>query len=64
MTQESLTFKQVFSCLKQANKRLGKNDIDLEVWVGNKMFRVIRVGQFSIIPTVTITLTDKPELKI
>jgi hypothetical protein len=58
--KEPLTFKQVLNCFRQAQKGLGKNDVDLEVWIGQKMYYVVRVGQFGIIKTVTLTLTDKP----
>ena len=60
-----MTFKEVFSCFKQANKVLGKNgDVDIEVWIENKMYRIMRVGQFGFVPTVTLTLVDKPEFEL
>jgi len=58
--KKPMTFKEVFSCLCQANDYLGDCDGELEVWIGEQMYKIVRVGQFSIIPTVTLTLTERP----
>ena len=58
---KAYSFKEVLRCFKKANKEIGRHDVDLEVWIGKKMYRVVRVGQFGIIKTVTLTLTDNPE---
>lgn len=65
VAQKSLTFKEVLSCFKQANKVINKNgDVDIEVWIGTKMYRIVSVGQFNFVPTVTLTLADEPELAL
>lgn len=57
-----LTFKGLLSCLQQADEVVGDNDVKVEVWVGDKMYRIVRVGQFGIVPDVTLTLADEPEV--
>jgi len=59
--KKAYSFKEVLKCFNMAKKKLGRADVDLEVWLGEKMYRVVRVGQFGIIKTVTLTLTDEPE---
>ena len=59
--KKPMTFKEVLSCLQQANEVIpSDSDVALEVWLGEKMYKIIRVGQFGVIPDVTLTLADKP----
>jgi hypothetical protein len=60
MEEKPMTFKEVFHCLCQANENVGDHDVELEVWIGEQMYQVVRVGQFGIIRHVTLTLTEKP----
>lgn len=50
------TLDGLLNCLKQAKENAGDNDANIEVWVDNKMYRIIRVGQFGVTPTTTLTL--------
>lgn len=34
-------------------------DVEVEVWLKNSMYDIQRIGQFGVIPTVTITLGQK-----
>ena len=62
MNATPLTLKELLSCLQQADKVVGDRDVRVEVWVGDKMYRIVKVGQFGINPDVTLTLEEAPEL--
>lgn len=34
-------------------------DVDVEVWLKNGMYKIQKIGQFGVVPTVTITLGEK-----
>ena len=60
-----MKLKDLKKAIDQAVKYAGKCDPDVEVWLGEKkMYRIKRIGQFGLVPDVTITLCDKPELKL
>jgi hypothetical protein len=59
-----MKLKQLKSCIDQCVKKAGKLNPDVEVWVGNSMYRIKRVGQFGVVPDVTLTVGRKvTELK-
>ena len=58
---KSLTLRQLYSCLGQCVVKAGSLDPDVEVWIGEKLYRVVRVGQFGVMPDVTLELREEVE---
>lgn len=54
-----MTLKELKSVIDQAVERAGECDAKVEVWYKNKGYRIARVGQFGLIPDVTITIGEK-----
>lgn len=45
------------NCLEMAAKAAeGCNDPNVEVWLGDRCYKIESVGQFSVVPDVTITI--------
>lgn len=54
-----MTLKQLKSCIDQAYKKAGEKiaaTSEVEVWLGDEMLRLKSVGQFGIVPDVTLTV--------
>jgi hypothetical protein len=54
-----MTLRELQKAIDTAIERAGDCDPDIEVWYKKKMHRIEHVGQFSIVPTVTITIGPK-----
>ena len=54
-----MTLKQLKSCIDQAYKKAGAKyaaKSEIEVWLGDKLYRLASVGQFGVVPDVTLTI--------
>lgn len=45
--------------IDEAVKNAEGCDPDVEIWFNKNMYRVGRIGQFSVVPTVTIEIGEK-----
>lgn len=61
--KKALTLRQFKSCIDQAYARAGKaaDHVEVEVWLDEKLYRVVRVGQFGVVPDVGITILKESE---
>lgn len=63
---EALNLKALKSCIDQAYERAGKaaDHVDVEVWLGDELYRVVGIGQFGVVPDVTLTIKKESDLKV
>lgn len=54
-----MKLKELKAAIDKAVEHAGDCDADVEVWYKNKGYRIARIGQFGIVPTVTITVGEK-----
>lgn len=55
-----MKLKELKAVIDKAVERAGDCDPDVEVWVGDKRaYRIGRIGQFGVIPDVTIHVGEK-----
>lgn len=55
-----VTLRELKNCIDQAVARLDEDqDAEVEVWYKKKGYRIFRVGQFGIVPDVTLTIGEK-----
>ena len=59
-----MTLKELKSCIDQAVKKAGKAaaTANVEVWYGDQMLEITRIGQFGVVPDISITV-EKEETK-
>jgi len=55
-----MKLKQLKSCIDQCVVSAGKLNPNVEVWIGDKSYRIKEVSQFGVVPDVAITLTKRP----
>ena len=56
-----MRLKDLKSCIDQAFEKTDDGDVDVEVYIVNdddKVFEVVRVGQFGFVPDVTIGIKE------
>lgn len=57
---QPVTLRELKNCIDQAVARLDEGeDAQVEVWYKKKGYRIFRVGQFGIVPDVTLTIGEK-----
>ena len=57
-----LTLKQLQKVIDKAVKKAGKHDYQVEVWFrGAGPFKIVSVGQFGIVPDVTLDIDVEKE---
>ena len=61
--KKALTLRQLKNCIDQAYERAGKvaDHVEVEVWLDDTLYRVVRVGQFGVVPDVGITIVKESE---
>jgi hypothetical protein len=62
MTEESkkpMTLKRFAQIINECVERADPCDPPVEVWYKKKGYHIDSIGQFSVIPTVTITIGEK-----
>jgi hypothetical protein len=58
--EKPVTLRELKNCIDQAVARLDEDqDAEVEVWYKKKGYRIFRVGQFGIVPDVTLTIGEK-----
>lgn len=55
---KAMSLRELKSCIDKACEYAGDIDANVEVWIGKKAYSITRVGQFGIIPDVTITVGE------
>jgi hypothetical protein len=58
-TEKPLRLRELKACIDRAVENAGDGDPEVEVWFRKSMYRIVRVGQFGIVPDVTITIGPK-----
>lgn len=60
---KALTLRQLKSCIDQAWEKAGKaaEHASVEVWMGDDLYRIVSVGQFGVVPDVTLTIKKESE---
>lgn len=54
-----MKLKKLKEVIDQAVENAGDCDPDVEVWFKKSMYRIMDVGQFGVVPDVTITIGKK-----
>lgn len=54
-----MKLKELKECIDKAVEHAGDCDPDVEVWFKKKCYRIRSIGQFGVIPDVTITIGEK-----
>lgn len=45
--------------LNECSERAGDYDPDIEIWFKKSMYSIMSIGQFGVVPDVTITIGEK-----
>ena len=51
-----MKLNELLKYLKETKKKAKKLDVDVEFYVGEKQYDISEIGQYGVIPDVTITL--------
>lgn len=54
-----MKLRQLKAVIDQAFENAEGMDVEVEVWFKKRMYRIERVGQFGLVPDVTITIGPK-----